>query len=398
MSGEHPAVTRFRDYLRCKAMHPNPDYSSSVEFLKRQADEIGLDFTFMSPCGDPIVILTWKGTDPTKQSVLLNSHMDVVSVFPEHWTYPPFSAHKTEDGKIYARGSQDMKCVGMQHLESVRRLKAAGKSLLRTLHLSFLPDEEAGGSKGMKAMIDTGAFTPLNIGFVLDEGLASGEDVDIIPVYYAERAAWTFDVICTGNPGHGSRFIENSAAEKFRKVLNSFLSFRDEQELKLSSNPSLGLGDVTTVNFTKVRGGVQYNVVPSEFVAGFNVRVTPHQNLEEFNKQVHSWVTEAGEGVSIKFLRQHMDQSKTDISSNSKWWLAFSKALKSKNVAFKPDIFSAATDSRHLRAVGLEALGFSYMPNTPILLHDNDEYLEEKVFLQGIEVFLEVISNIGNVD
>ena len=29
-----------------------------------------------------------------------------LSVFPEHWIYQPFDAHKTEDGKIYARGSQ----------------------------------------------------------------------------------------------------------------------------------------------------------------------------------------------------------------------------------------------------------------------------------------------------
>ena len=46
--------------------------------------------------------------------------MDVVPVFPEHWTYPPFSAHKDEDGNIYGRGTQDMKSVGIQHFEAVR--------------------------------------------------------------------------------------------------------------------------------------------------------------------------------------------------------------------------------------------------------------------------------------
>ena len=40
-------------------------------------------------------------------------------------------------------------------------------------------------------------------------------------------------VTCRGDPGHGSRFIENSAAEKFRKVVNSFLAFRDEEEQRL---------------------------------------------------------------------------------------------------------------------------------------------------------------------
>ena len=41
-----------------------------------------------------------------------------------------------------------MKCVGMQHLEAVRRLKAAGKTFPRTLHLCFVPDEEVGGVRG----------------------------------------------------------------------------------------------------------------------------------------------------------------------------------------------------------------------------------------------------------
>jgi len=34
---------------------------------------------------------------------------------------------------------QDMKCVGMQYLEAIRRMKAAGKQLLRTIHVTFVP-------------------------------------------------------------------------------------------------------------------------------------------------------------------------------------------------------------------------------------------------------------------
>jgi len=398
MKVEQPEVTRFREYLRCNTMHPNPDYTTAVAFLKGQAEEIGLEFNVVSPAGDPVVIMSWIGTDPSKPSLLLNSHMDVVPVFPEHWTYPPFDAHKTDDGNIYARGSQDMKCVGMQQLEAVRRLKAAGKTFPRTLHLSFVPDEEVGGVKGMKALLTSKSLEPYKVGFVLDEGLASGEDTDVIPVYYAERAIWQFEVKCPGDPGHGSRFIENNAGEKFRRVLNSFLKFRDEQEAKLKSDPSLCLGDVTTVNFTMARGGVQHNVVPAELAATFDVRLTPLMELQEFDRQVNEWIREAGEGVSIDYFQKHMDQTKTDISPKSKWWTAFSSALTAKNVNFKPDIFPAATDSRHLRAVGYEALGFSYMPKTPILLHDHNEFLHEDVFLKGCDIFEEIVERMANVD
>ena len=79
-----------------------------------------------------------------------------------------------------------MKCVGIQHLEAVARLKTQGRRLKRTVHITFVPDEEIGGVTGMKLFVKTEAFQKLNVGFALDEGLASG-DTDEIPLYYGER-------------------------------------------------------------------------------------------------------------------------------------------------------------------------------------------------------------------
>ena len=58
---------------------------------------------------------------------------------------------------------------------------------------------------------------------------------------------------------------------------------------------------------------------------------------------------------------------------------------------FDLEVFPAATDSRFLRAAGVPAIGFSPMRNTPILLHDHDEYIEESIFLEGIGVFVDVV-------
>ncbi len=55
------------------------------------------------------------------------------------WTHNPFEAFKDDTGKIYARGSQDMKSVGVQHLEAVRRLKSSGFIPKRTVHITFVP-------------------------------------------------------------------------------------------------------------------------------------------------------------------------------------------------------------------------------------------------------------------
>lgn len=108
---------------------------------------------------NPIVVLTWKGSQPDLPSIILNSHMDVVPVFEEHWTHPPFAADIDEDGKIFARGSQDMKCVGVLYLAAIRSLKRDGvQQLKRTVHVVFVPDEEVGGYLGMEKFVNTDEF------------------------------------------------------------------------------------------------------------------------------------------------------------------------------------------------------------------------------------------------
>ena len=47
--------------------------------------------------------------------------------------------------------------------------------------------------------------------------------------------------------------------------------------------------------------------------------------------------------------------------------------------------------------VGISAIGFSPMNNTPTLLHDHDEFLNETIFLRGIDIFEDIIANIADV-
>lgn len=58
-----------------------------MEFLLRQARSLNLpsNIYYMAP-GKPIVIITWIGKKPELPSVLLNSHMDVVPVYPVNIT------------------------------------------------------------------------------------------------------------------------------------------------------------------------------------------------------------------------------------------------------------------------------------------------------------------------
>ena len=48
--------------------------------------------------------------------------------------------------------------------------------------------------------------------------------------------------------------------------------------------------------------------------------------------------------------------------------------------------------------IGIPALGFSAMNHTPILLHDHNEFLNERVFLRGIGIYEDIITALGNVE
>lgn len=390
------AIENFRDYLKIKTVQPNPDYDGAVKFLKKMADQLGLPYQ-VHECKPrkPVFVMTWQGTNPSLPAILLNSHTDVVPVFPECWKYDPFGAEMDESGNIYARGSQDMKCVGIQYLEAVRKLKSEGCALERTVHLSFVPDEEIGGHDGMSLFVDCDAFKKLNVGFALDEGLASASDAFM--VYYAERRTWEFEVVCKGKPGHGSLFIEDNAGEKLRRVINSALQLRDAEESRLKSNENLALGDVTTVNLTMIEGGVQVNVVPSELKASFDIRLPLTVDLGHFEETIKKWCAEAGSNVSYRFIQKSMVTGVTSTSADDPWWSAFSKALRNLNLQTKLAVFPAATDSRYLRNIGCPAIGFSPMNNTPVLLHDHNEFLNSGVFLRGIDIYVELLKSLGSV-
>ena len=89
-----------------------------------------------------------------------------------------------------------------------------------------------------------------------------------------------FEIHFPGDPGHGSRFVQNTAAEKARYMINKMLDYREVQRKRLEDNPNLSLGDVNTVNLTMMNGGMQANVVPDQLVITFDVRITPTSSLQ----------------------------------------------------------------------------------------------------------------------
>ncbi|KAK8731742.1 hypothetical protein OTU49_007451, partial [Cherax quadricarinatus] len=266
----------------------------------------------------------------------------------------------------------------------------------------YFPDEETGGLDGMKNFVKSDVFKKMNVGFALDEGHAN--PTDNFYVFYGERTVLPIKVKCPGQPGHGSQFLTNTAGEKLYKVIDSFLSYRDEQEHLLKENKNLCLGDVNTVNLTMLEGGVQYNVVPAELNVGFDIRVSPTQDLTKFEEKITSLCKSAGEDVTYEFVVNKLPQASEGQNQvtcvedgKNPWWDAFSQACKHQGVNLEKQILCGGTDIRYLRQVNIPALGFSPINRTPILLHDNNEFLNEKIFLRGIEIYKTIISALANM-
>lgn len=413
------AIDRLSAYLRMRTDHPNPSagYEEAGVLIAAYASESGFGFERLEfTAGHPIFIVRWLGRDAAAPSIVLLSHMDVVPVDADKWTRNPWAGSVEGVGgeaRVYGRGAQDMKCVGIQYLEALATLKARGYEPLRSIHALFVPDEEVGGSRGIKPLLgDAGKVEALNVGFVLDEGLAS--PTPRYCVFYGERKIWWVRLRATGPAGHGSRFVPHTAVAQLTRVLARVSAFHDAQKAELEASCGCGkqLGDFTTANVTMLSAGNPdsatpgYNVIPTVAYAGVDIRIPATVDLEDFKKTLDEWCAVEGGGVVWEPLAQVCGEGVMMTSNpttpvagpDAHWWRVFSGALAAAGrETHEPSIFPAATDSRWVRLLlGAPCLGFSPMRNTPILLHDHDEYIGIDTFIEGIDVYASIIPKLAD--
>ncbi|KAJ6649052.1 Aminoacylase-1 [Pseudolycoriella hygida] len=395
---DNEEIQILRKYLRISSVHPNINYEPCVQFLKEQAANLNLPVSVCYPVNDknPVVIISWIGSDSDLPSIMLNSHMDVVPVFEEFWSHPPFSANIDESGRIFARGAQDMKSIGTQYLAAIRALRRDGiEQLKRTVHMIFVPDEEINGTYGMEGFVATKEFTDLNVGFALDEGEPSPTE-DLI-LYYGERSSCEIEFVCYGKSGHGSLFLKNTPGKKVQFLINKFMELRDAEEVKLEKNANLGIGDVTTVNLTMMSGGVQNNVIPGELTIVFDIRLAVDVDHDEFYHMIERWCEEAGGNIKIIYQSKDPKSPVTATDDTNPFWIAFKNATDELNLKIVKQICSGGTDSRFLRPKNIPALGFSPIWNTPVRFHDHDEFVYADIYLEGIEIYKKIISKLASV-
>lgn len=113
------------------------------ELLRTRLDGLGLRTELSEPLpGRPNLRATLDGTEA--RSLILNGHIDVVPVDSARWTVDPFGG-EIVNGRLYGRGSVDMKAGVAANVMVVHALQASGLRLEGRLELHSVVDEEAGG-------------------------------------------------------------------------------------------------------------------------------------------------------------------------------------------------------------------------------------------------------------
>jgi len=404
-------------------------YIDCANFIMKQLESLDLlDDIFVleeSPKSMPIVVAYWKGLEPDLPLLLLNSHYDVVPADTQEWTVPPFEG-KRQHGKIYGRGTQDMKCVCIQYIEALRKIHTMDPSYVptRSIYLSFVPDEEADGL-GMAGFLDSALYknkiAKQGIALALDEGMAS--ETSTYNVFYGERLPWCIDVTAKGPTGHGSRFIDHTAVGQLMELSQKALEFRSGQRALLGLNDHSNcahavavanmkkkqLGDVTSLNITTLEAGVKsgdsyaYNCVPPVARCSMDIRVPPNIKPRMIADMLDMWCKECSsdpsQGYEVSWSHLYNKQYEHGVTSTdttvNPWYGVFANTLTNMGLKIDPQIFPGGTDSRFLRALGIRALGFSPMRNTEIMLHEVDEYIPEDIFVEGVGVYASLIRELG---
>jgi acetylornithine deacetylase len=166
----------------------------------------------------PNIVATLKGKGGGR-SLLLNGHTDVIPVGNgEGWSDDPWSA-SIKDGRIYGRGSADMKSGVASHILAVEYLKAAGIKLNGDVLINVVIDEEVSGHGTLDTVIR---------GYKADAGI-SGETSDLAVQPACIGRIW-FEISVAGKPaGIQKRYEGVSGIELGNKIVAAVKELEDER-------------------------------------------------------------------------------------------------------------------------------------------------------------------------
>ena len=230
----------------------------AVDVARTLLEELGAELKEVEPVtGRPSLVgLVGRG-DGSRPTLIVNGHLDTVPFDARAWTHDPLGG-ELDGGRLFGRGTADMKGGIAAAIEAVRLVAAAGE-LSCDVVFHLVADEEVGGALGTKVL--------------LEQGLINGDAcIDPEPtsmgVCIAERGLLQVAVTVTGVPAHASEPHRGvSAIEKAARLVLALHGADYGEDHPLLGRPSSNVG--------MIEGGSGINVVAERCTIKVDRRVLP---------------------------------------------------------------------------------------------------------------------------
>lgn len=371
------AVTLTQELVRLNTTNPPGNETPAIQLLESRLAGWGFE-TVTVPYLDgenrSHVVARLRGTGE-RPGLLFSGHVDVVPPGGVPWTVEPFGG-EVRDGKLYGRGSCDMKSGVAALVTAAGALARSGVRLRGDLVVALTADEER-NCLGAEALVNEPLFEGLGAVIVAEP--------TALELYVAEKGAFWVEVTFTGKTAHGS--MPHLGANAVSAAADFLMRWERAYSTREPVHPLLG---TPTLNAGVISGGVKVNVVPDRCTVELDMRTVPpldHGELGAALQQVLREVTEArpGTGVEIRVLS---DRPPVSCPADSELAQALAEAVQEiAGVDPAPRGVPYCTEA----CIWVPRLGIPAVicgPGSPGMAHQPDEFVPVAEVERAAEIYL----------
>lgn len=256
-----------------------------IDLIAGEAQRLGLDpKVFPTPEGDKanLVITVPAADGTTSGGVVLSGHSDVVPVDDQDWHSDPF-APEVRDGKLYGRGTCDMKGFIGVAVEALPRMVEA--ELREPIHLAVSYDEEVGcigGEHIVKQIADLG---------LAPRACVVGEPSSM-EVIVGHKSINSFVVTFRGLAAHSSLTAQGVNTIEYAARLVVFIrELADEWKAEGPFDEAYPIAH-STASVNIISGGIAGNTVPDLTTVEFEFRALPELDAYAIAGRIEAYAKE----------------------------------------------------------------------------------------------------------